>query len=48
MRTLERHAMSLGSELSIFHKRGAFFPEEIEQLSVLVNGKRYGKKGSIN
>ncbi|MBL3352791.1 spore coat protein YutH, partial [Klebsiella pneumoniae] len=33
MRALERHATSLGSELSIFHKRGAFFPEEIEQLS---------------
>lgn len=46
MRTLERHAMSLGSELSIFHKRGAFFPEEIEQLSRIGEWKALWEKGS--
>jgi len=44
MRTLERHAMSLGSELSIFHKRGAFFPEEIEQLSRIGEWKALWEK----
>lgn len=44
MRALERHAMSLGSELSIFHKRGAFFPEEIEQLSRIGEWKALWEK----
>ena len=48
MRALERHATSLGSELSIFHKRGAFFPEEIEQLSRIGEWKALWEKGSIN
>ena len=48
MRALERHAISLGSELSIFHKRGAFFPEEIEQLSRIGEWKALWEKGSID
>ena len=44
MRALERHAISLGSELSIFHKRGAFFPEEIEQLSRIGEWKALWEK----
>ena len=44
MRALERHATSLGSELSIFHKRGAFFPEEIEQLSRIGEWKALWEK----
>ena len=36
--------LSLGSELSIFHKRGAFFPEEIEQLSRIGEWKALWEK----
>lgn len=48
MRMLDRHATSLGSELSIFHKRGAFFPEEVEQLSRIGEWKALWEKDSIS
>lgn len=44
MRMLERHATSLGSDLSMFHKRGAFFPEEVEHLSRIGEWKMLWEK----
>ncbi len=41
---LERHATPLGSELSLFHKRGAFFPEEIDKLSRIGEWKSLWEK----
>lgn len=44
IRTLERNVISLGSELSLFHKRGAFFSEEIEHLSRIGEWKALWEK----
>ncbi len=44
IRLLERHAAPLGSELSLFHKRGAFFPEEIDKLSRIGEWKSLWEK----
>lgn len=44
IRTLERNVISLGSELSLFHKRGAFFSEEIEHLSRIGEWKSLWEK----
>ncbi|HDX9580653.1 TPA: spore coat protein YutH [Bacillus pseudomycoides] len=44
IRNLERNALSLGSELSLFHKRGAFFSEEIEHLSRIGEWKSLWEK----